>query len=123
VEVPLPGPPLPLPASDESLEAAIARLAPAPALDMIAPPLEQVASRDAATEDVELTVASSGEIPETVAMSEAEMAALARRLEQLATDSRETQRAEATWQHDGRQYSAVLLREPPSDGRFKCLNL
>lgn len=116
VEVPLPGPPLPLPASDESLEAAIARLAPAPALDTFAPPLEAFASHEAPTEDVELAVASSGETAATVAMSETEMAALARRLEQLAADSREAQRTEVTWQQDGRQYSAVLLREPPSDG-------
>ncbi len=116
VEVPLPGPPVPTPLSDEQIQAAIARLAPMPALDTIAPQLEASASHEAPTEDVELAVASTGEVPATVAMSQAEMAAIAKRLERLATDSREAHRTEVAWQQDGRQYSAVLLRQQASDG-------
>jgi hypothetical protein len=116
VEVPSPGPPVPLPASDEGLLAAIVSLAPLPPLDAFSPPLEEFPSHDVPAEDVELAVASPGETPATVAMSEAEKAALAERLEQLASDSRDAHRTRVAWQQDGRQYSAVLLREPASDG-------
>ena len=43
VEVPLPGPALPTPASDEQLAAAIARLAPPPPMESIAPPPAEIA--------------------------------------------------------------------------------
>lgn len=116
VEVPLPGPPVPAPASADQLQAAIARLAALPPLDMIAPLPEAAPSHESPAEDVELALASAGEIPETVAMSETEKASLSMRLERLAADSREAHRTEAAWQQDGRRYSAVLLREPASDG-------
>jgi hypothetical protein len=116
VEVPLPGPPVPAAASDEQLQAAIARLAPMPPLDTLAPQLETSASHEAPTEEVELALASFGEVPATIAMSQSEMAALAERLERLAADSREAHRTEVAWQQDGRQYSAVLLRQEASDG-------
>lgn len=116
VEVPLPGPPVPLPASDEQLQAAIQRLAPPPSLDIPAPQPEAFASRESRTDDAELKPASSGEVSAPMPMSPAEKAALAKRLERLAADAREAHRTEVTWQQDGRQYSAVLLRERASDG-------
>lgn len=116
VEVPLPGPPVPLPASNESLQAAIVRLAPPPPMDAIAPRPEDFSSYEDAVDDVELSLPSVGEIPATIAMSEAEKAALSKRLERLAADSREAHRREVSWQQDGRQYSAVLVRAPASDG-------
>jgi hypothetical protein len=116
VEVPLPGPPVPLPASDEQLQAAIVRLAAPPQLDTIAPHPEEFSSHADAVDDFELTVPSVGEITATVPMSEAERAAIARRLERLAADSRDAHRREVSWQQDGRQYSAVLVRDQASDG-------
>jgi len=116
VEVPLPGPPVPLPTSAEQLQAAIVRLAPPPSLDIPAPQPEAFASQESATDDVELDLAGMGEVTATIAMSATEKAALAKRLERLATDTREAHRTEVSWQQDGRQYSAVLLREQASDG-------
>ncbi len=115
VEVPLPGPPVPLPSNDEQLRAAIVHLAPPPALDTIAPQPEDFASRDA-VDEIELSLPSPGEVPATVAMSEAEKAALTKRLERLAADTSEAHRREVSWEQDGRQYSAVLVREKASDG-------
>ena len=92
------------------------RLAAPPPMDAIAPRPEEFSSHEDAVDDVELSLPSIGEVPATVAMSEAEKAALSKRLERLAADSREAHRREVSWQQDGRQYSAVLVREQASDG-------
>lgn len=64
----------------------------------------------------ELVTENVIEIPLTVAMSEAEKAALAQRLEQIAEQSLQTSQAEFSWQQDGKTYSAVLIRERANDG-------
>ncbi len=90
VEVPLPGPALPTPASDEQLDAAIARLAPPPPMDSIAPPPPEIApSADLPAEVTEPSPVSNGDVPAMVAMSDAEKSALSRRLERLAEQSLE----------------------------------
>jgi hypothetical protein len=49
-------------------------------------------------------------------MSSSEMAALSRRLEQLAEQALKSSRSEVTWEQDGRQYSAQLIRERANEG-------
>lgn len=116
VEIPMPGPPVPLPASAELFQAAIQNLAPPPPFDVLLPQPEAFSAEEPPADDADLMLASTGESPATVAMSQAERAAIAERLERLAADSREAHRTEVAWQQDGRQYSAVLLREAPSHG-------
>ena len=117
VEVPLPGPAVPTPASDEQLAAAIARLAPPPPMDSIAPPPAEIAPpAEPPAEVTEPSPVNDGEVPATVVMSDAEKSALSRRLEQLAEQSLDAQRTEVTWEQDGRPYSAVLIRERANDG-------
>jgi hypothetical protein len=52
----------------------------------------------------------------TVAISESEHKALSKRLERLAEESVDTPRAQLTWEEDGKQYSAMLVREHANDG-------
>lgn len=116
MELPLPEPPVPIPASDEQLQAAIARLA-LPLTDAIAPhPAEFTPPIEPPTKAMEPNSISTGEIPATLAMSDAEQTALSQRLERLAEESLDAVRTEVTWKQDGKQYSAVLIREPAEDG-------
>ena len=116
VELPPLEPAVPMPVSDEQLHAALVKLAPPPA-DMIAPePAEITPLDEPTTEFIERIPIDSGEIAVTLKMSDAEKAALSRRLERLAEKSHEALRTEVTWQQDGKQYSALLIREPANDG-------
>jgi hypothetical protein len=115
-ERPVPEPSEPIPPSDAQLDAAIARLAPAPS-ETVIPALADFAPPEQAPIPVEeLYSSSSAAIPEKRAMSEAEKAELSRRLEKLAEQSLENSRSEVAWEQDGRQYSAELIREPANDG-------
>jgi hypothetical protein len=108
--------PVPAPAIDEQLQAAIARLAPPPA-DAIGPdPAEFTPPNGLPTEEIHSVPISAREIRTTRAMSDTEKAALSQRLERFAEDSPDAFRTEVTWQQDGKQYSAVLLRERANDG-------
>jgi hypothetical protein len=104
------------PLSEEQLDAAIARLTPPPPavsaadLEQSAPPSEPM------KESVEPISAGYSEIPETLAMSDSEMATISQRLERLAEQSPGKSRTEYRWREDGKQYSAVLVREPSNDG-------
>jgi len=113
---PLPEPAEPTPPSDAELDAAIARLAPAPS-ETIIPDLADFAPPQQAPIPVEDPYSiSSTAMPEKRAMSEAEKAELSQRLEKLAEQSLENSRSEVAWEQDGRQYSAELVREPANDG-------
>ena len=112
----------PLPAgstapSDVELEEALARLAP-PASEAtedqaVEPgPIEAV---EAPAPSQIALVASETPAP-TVTMSSSERAALSRRLEQLAEQALKSSRNEVTWEQDGRQYSALLIRERANEG-------
>ena len=112
----------PLPAgstapSDVELEEALARLAP-PASEAT----EDQAVEPGPIEAVEAPAPSqialvASEIPSpTVTMSSNERAALSRRLEQLAEQALKSSRNEVTWEQDGRQYSALLIRERANEG-------
>jgi len=112
----------PLPAgstapSDVELEEALARLAP-PASEAT----EDQAVEPGPIEAVEAPAPSqialvAGEIPSpTVTMSSSERASLSRRLEQLAEQALKSSRNEVTWEQDGRQYSALLIRERANEG-------
>jgi hypothetical protein len=115
VEPPPLEPAIPTPASEEQLHATIARLAPLPP-DAIAPQPAEFAPNEPLTEAIEPVSISAVEIPATFAMSDAEKAALSQRLERLAEESLEVLRTQVTWQQDGKQYSAVLIRERAKDG-------
>ncbi len=52
----------------------------------------------------------------TVTMTSNEKAELSRRLEQLAAEALKSSRSEVTWEQDGRQYSALLIRERANEG-------
>jgi hypothetical protein len=115
-ELSLPEPPVPISASDEQLQAAIARLA-LPLTDSIAPhPAEFTPPNEPPAKAMEPNSISTGEIPATSAMSDAEKTALSQRLEQLAEESLDAGRTEVTWKQDGKQYSAVLIHERAEDG-------
>ncbi len=116
VEVPLPEPALPTPASEDQLHASTVRLTPPPAVAIAPEPAEFTPLNEPPTEVIEPISISDGEIPATLAMSDAEKATLAQRLERLAEESLDAFRTEATWQQDGKQYSAVLIRERANDG-------
>jgi len=112
----------PLPAgstapSDVELEEALAKLAPpqSEALDDVAVepgPIDAVHAPTPAPVAIEAIVSPLA----TVAMSSKEKAELSRRLEQLAAAALKSSRAEITWEQDGRQYSALLIRERANEG-------
>jgi hypothetical protein len=118
IDLSLPEPPVPIPATDEELHARIARLA-LPLADAIAPRPAEFKPPDvppAMATATEPNSISTGAIPATRAMSDAEKTALSRRLERLAEESLDSGRTEAAWKQDGRHYSAVLIREHAGDG-------
>jgi len=116
VELPPLEPALPALASDEQLHAAIASLAPLPTDAIVPQTAESTLPGEPLTEELEPVSISAKEIPATVAMSDEEKEALARRLERLAEESIDSIRKEVTWEQDGKQYSAVLIRERANDG-------
>jgi hypothetical protein len=116
VELPLLEPPVPMPASEEELHAAIVRLA-LPLTDAIAPHSAEFTPPNVPpTEVMAPNSISTGEIPATLAMSDAEKTELSQRLEQLAEESLDAVQTEVTWKQYGKQYSAVLIRERAKDG-------
>src|SRR5262245_55231536 len=115
-ERPLPEPAEPTPPSDAQLDAAIARLASA-AADTVIPEIADYAPPEQPPVPAEDYYAIGASVaPEKRAMSEAEKAELTRRLERIAEQSIENSRSEVSWEQDGRQYSAELVREPANDG-------
>jgi hypothetical protein len=113
-------PPLPAGSTEPSeveLEEAIAKLAPPPT-EALADLAVEAAPINAIHEPATAPVVSV--VPEapvsTVTMPSSETAALSRRLEQLAAEALKSSRAEVTWEQDGRQYSALLIRERANEG-------
>jgi hypothetical protein len=116
VELPLLEPPVPMPASEEELHAAIVRLA-LPPTDAIAPHSAEFTPPNVPpTEVMAPNSISTGEIPATLAMSDAEKTELSQRLEQFAEESLDAIQTEVTWKQYGKQFSAVLIRERAKDG-------
>jgi hypothetical protein len=115
-ERPLAEPAAPTPPSAAQLDAAIAKLAPAPSEALI-PDLADFAPPEVAPVQAEdLYAIRSAAVAVQRAMSEAEKAELSKRLEKLAEQSLENSRSKVSWEQDGRQYSAELVREPANDG-------
>jgi hypothetical protein len=116
VELPPLEPEIPVPASEEQLNAAIAELAPLPT-DAIAPqPAESSPPNEPPTETSEPMSISARESPATLVMSDDEKALLSQRLERLAEESLEAKQTQVAWEQDGKQYSAVLIPERANDG-------
>jgi hypothetical protein len=112
----------PLPAgstapSEVELDQALARLSPPPS-DTI----EDQAEEQAPVDDVQapatapIAIAALEGPQSTIIMPSSEQAALSRRLEQLAEQALKSSQAEVTWEQDGRQYSALLIRERANEG-------
>ena len=103
--------------SDVELDRALAKLAPPPTTV-----INDVAVEPGPTDEVQaittspLSIPNTVESPATVPMSSTERASLSRRLEQLAAQALKASRAEVTWEQDGRQYSALLIRERANEG-------
>jgi hypothetical protein len=103
--------------SEVELEEALAKLAPPPS-DAIADqavepgPVDEV---QAPAPSVAAIVISESPAP-TMTMSSSEKAQMSRRLEQLAAEALKSSRSEVTWEQDGRQYSALLIRERANEG-------
>lgn len=116
VELPPLEPAVPTPLSEEELHAAIVRLAPPPTDAIVPQPAESMPPNEPSTEAIEPNSIGASEIPATLALSDAEKAVLSQRLERLAEESLEAFRKEATWEQDGKQYRAVLIRERANDG-------
>lgn len=115
LEQPLLKPAVPPLASEEEFHSAIARLAPQPA-DINFPASAGISPSDEPqSEASEPSPTGLRSAATTRAMPEAERAALLRRLERLAEESRGADRTEVTWQQDGQQYSAVLIRDSTDD--------
>ena len=112
----------PLPAgstapSDVELEEALAKLAP-PTSEAIEDQAVEPGPMDAVHAPAPLPnaiVAIESRVA-TVTMSSQERAELSRRLEQLAEQALKSSRSEVTWEQDGRQYSALLIRERANEG-------
>ena len=111
-----PEPAAPTLPSDAQLNTAIAKLASPPSETIVPVPADPAPPEVAPIEAADLYAVSSAAVSEKRAMSDAEKAALSRRLEQLAEQSLQTARTEVTWEQDGRQYSAELVHEPASEG-------
>jgi hypothetical protein len=112
----------PLPAgstapSEVELEQALAQLTPPPS-EVIEDQAEEPGPTDAVQVPVAAPVAiATVEGPvSTVTMPASERAALSRQLERLAAQALKSSRAEVTWEQDGRQYSALLIRERANEG-------
>ena len=113
---------IPLPAgstapSEVELEEALAKLAPprSEALeDLAVEPGPTDAVHAPTPEPLAITLPESRAA--VVTMSSRERAELSRRLEQLAAEALKSSRSEVTWEQDGRQYSALLIRERANEG-------
>ena len=112
----------PLPAgstapSDVELEEALSRLSPPQSEafeDQAVEPGPTDAIHAPAPEPV--SIVASITPAATVTMTSQEKAELSRRLEHLAAAALKSSRAEVTWEQDGRQYSALLIRERANEG-------
>lgn len=101
----------------EPLEEALANMAPPPPTGTLDPQLPELNTTEAPPlQALELPSTRAIAIPSTFTMSLTEKAALSQKLERLAAESLTDSRTEVEWELDGKQYSAVLIRERPSDG-------
>ena len=103
--------------SDVELEEALAKLAPPPSdtIDDQAVEPGPIDAVEAPASSPIALVASESPVA-TVTMTSAERAELSRRLEQLAAEAIKASRSEVSWEQDGRQYSALLIRERANEG-------
>ncbi|MGH8188269.1 MAG: hypothetical protein ACREUC_17055, partial [Steroidobacteraceae bacterium] len=101
----------------EQVEEALANLPPPPPTGAMDPQPPQLNTTiEPLPEATESSAPRAITIPSTFAMSLTEKAAMAQKLERLVAESLTDSRAEVAWELDGKQYSAVLVREQASDG-------
>jgi hypothetical protein len=101
----------------EQVEEALANLPPPPPSGAMDPQPPQLNTTiEPLPEATESSAPRAITIPSTFAMSLTEKAAMAQKLERLVAESLTESRAEVAWELDGKQYSAVLVREQASDG-------
>jgi hypothetical protein len=106
----------PLEFAKELLENALAKLSPPPAQALPEQSVEPVPLESSPIESVGPVAIAVDQIPAALMMPAAQRAALTRNLERLAADALKASRAEVNWEEDGKQYSAVLVRQRANDG-------
>jgi hypothetical protein len=101
----------------EPLEGALANVAPPPPTGTLDPQLPELNTTEAPPpQAMEMPSPRAIAVPSTFTMSLTEKAALSQKLERLAAESLTDSRTEVAWELEGKQYTAVLMRERPSDG-------
>ena len=100
--------------SEDLIDSVLAMFAPPPSAPIEETPIEPALTSEPPTEAEPVAITVT-EVPSTVAMSDVEKAKLTKRLEELA-EQVDAARTEVTWEQDGKQYSAVLIRERANDG-------
>src|SRR5688572_4826047 len=103
--------------SEQRVDEALARLAPprseALLIDEASEPTPEEQLHPEPTGAITIAV---NEIPAALTMAPSERASVTQRLERLAAEALKSSRAEVTWEQDGRQYSALLVRERANEG-------
>jgi hypothetical protein len=117
VELPPLEPALPTAELEEQLRAEKAPSAPLPA-DPTVTELAQadVAPAEESPPETDATATNAIDPTPAFVMSPAEQSALSQRLARLAEQFAKEPQAEVAWEQDGKQYSAVLIRERANDG-------
>lgn len=103
--------------SEQHVDNALAQLAPPPSESLqLDEPAEPTPEEQLHPEPTGAITIAINEIPAALTMAPSERASLAQRLERLAAEQLKSSRAEVTWEQDGKQYSAVLVRERANEG-------
>ncbi len=102
--------------SEDQVDEALAQLAPPPSEALADEAAEPTPVAQLHPEPSGAITIAVNEIPAAVTMAPAERAALAQQLERLAAQLLKSSRAEVTWEQDGKQYSAVLVRQRANEG-------
>jgi hypothetical protein len=109
-------PAVPKTPDDAQLQAAIAQVAPPPADLIPQEPQEEATPPATPPEAAEPVAIYAITPPVTVPMSPAEQAAISKRLARLAEKTLDQSQMQVVWEEDGKQYSALLIRERANDG-------
>ena len=103
--------------TEQRVDQALAQLAPPPSeallIDEASEPTPEEQLHPEPTGAITIAV---NEIPAALTMAPSERAAITQRLERLAAEALKSSRAEVTWEQDGKQYSALLVRERANEG-------
>lgn len=102
--------------SEDQVDEALAQLAPPPSEALVAEAAEPTPEVEPHPEPSGAITIAVDEIPAALTMAPSERASLTQQLERLTATSLKSSRAEVTWEQDGKQYSAVLVRQRANEG-------